>query len=494
MNGDSDDENVGARENTGSRDAAGAGAPRPRPSSGARRETKHHHLNKSARRTQDGSVPPSKRTAEIQSANLNATDATPKEHPHRPIEHERDPLEDRDRSRDPSSAAETDPWADPDAVPLGPPVEDEGFTLRKKRLELVIEEKEWSLESAIAGEDKMVKIVEYVNAVEAYKDLCSTRVPNTVSDLLSRYVRVYRIFSGSPGYQDALEFLCLGEDAEDAEDAEDRTLFGLGQGQRATSDASSAVSRDASDREGVASPDRASRKRDSIDNSQVDDIIRALAGDAEAIFGDDAEDDEDDSEDDSKDAARRLLRDAASKEGPGPLHCAQDVDGRWRWLEDDLGRALERKPEGCFSATLMSVEEMVTNGLNVNSLHEEVDPAELVNFAGCRSWEDVMRVGREVEAALEHMKADGWEVDTRSWCNEADALMVVKELSPLRTMSYVEGRVSKKNRGAEAEHRSEREGSNGNENQGVYLRGENNVVNNVSENGEKTQDDESLAA
>ena len=53
------------------------------------------------------------------------------------------------------------------------------------------------------------------------------------------------------------------------------------------------------------------------------------------------------------------------------------------------------------------------SGLNVNSLHEEVDPAELVDFSGCKSWDDAIRVGREVEAALEHMRADGCALDTR---------------------------------------------------------------------------------
>ena len=62
----------------------------------------------------------------------------------------------------------------------------------------------------------------------------------------------------------------------------------------------------------------------------------------------------------------------------------------------------------------------------------------------------MIRVGREVEAALEHMKADGWEVDTRSWCNDADALMVVKELTQLRTGPTWRGgqRKEKKEEGA----------------------------------------------
>merc|ERR1719337_797067 len=118
-----------------------------------------------------------------------------------------------DLALDPNSSIDPDL----DIIPVGPPVEDEGFKLRKKRLELVIEEKEWSLEDAREGEDKMEKIVEYVNAVEAYKELCSTQVPNTVSDLLSQYVQVYAIQPGAPGYEQAFEFLCMGDDEDDEE-------------------------------------------------------------------------------------------------------------------------------------------------------------------------------------------------------------------------------------------------------------------------------------
>ena len=218
----------------------------------------------------------------------------------------------------------------------------------------------------------------------------------------------------------------------------------------------------------------------------MDDIIRALVGEDDS----DSEDEDDEDEADLEAEAWRLLRSAA-KDGPGPLHAAQDVEGRWRWLEDDLGRALERKPEGDFSVKLMSVEEMVTNGLNVNSLHEEVDPAELVDFAGCKSWEDAIRVGREVEAALEHMKADGWEVDTRSWCNDADALMVVKELTPLRTMSYVDGRVQRKEKKEEGDGETEKEAPPSAEALGGgVMRGDNNVVNNNLSSEDRTPDDE----
>jgi len=44
----------------------------------------------------------------------------------------------------------------------------------------------------------MVKIIEYVNAIEAYKDLCAAKVPNTVSDLLSQYVQAWSSHTSPP--------------------------------------------------------------------------------------------------------------------------------------------------------------------------------------------------------------------------------------------------------------------------------------------------------
>jgi hypothetical protein len=42
------------------------------------------------------------------------------------------------------------------------------------------------------------------------------------------------------------------------------------------------------------------------------------------------------------------------------------------------------------------------------------------------------------------MRADGWVVDTRAGCSEAEPLVVVKNLTPLRTMSHVDGQKKKK--------------------------------------------------
>ena len=304
----------------------------------------------------------------------------------------------------------------------------EKFELDKKRLELIMEEKEWDLERT-GGDptEKMERLTEYVSAVEAYKELCSTQVPNTVSDLLNQYVRVHTMNPGADGYDKAVEFLNLEFDDDERDPEEIEAIkrmaknFGRGMpGEKGGDD----------DDEGFTP-------------KEVDDIIRLLGemGELERDGGDDDED----ADVDEEEMMRNFL--GGFLDNPGTLHLAQDVEGSWRWLEDDLGRPLASKPEGEYCIKTMSHEEMVQLGLNVNSLHEEVDPAELVDFSGCKSWDEAIRVGREVEAALDHMRADGWEVDTRSWCNEGEHLMVVKELTPLRTMSFVEGVKGKSDKG-----------------------------------------------
>jgi hypothetical protein len=283
-NGEDDDDSARAeglaREN--------AGAPRPRPSSGARKEEKHHHLNKSKSKGSSpvpygGESSKSKPGPPKQAMNIPNADGAGENASTRGKSLE-------DLALDPNSSIDPDL----DIIPAGPPVEDEVFKLRKKRLELVIEEKEWSLEDAREGEDKMAKIVDYVNAVEAYKELCSTQVPNTVSDLLSQYVQVYVITPGAPGYDQAFEFLCMGDDEDDDEESR----FGDG----------AAESEGA--RRGFARPQP---KRDSIDISQVDDIIRALVGD-----DDDSDSEDEDEDEDEEDLEQRLGVCSARRRETGP--------------------------------------------------------------------------------------------------------------------------------------------------------------------------------
>lgn len=264
---------------------------------------------------------------------------------------------------------------------------EESFALKKKRMELIIEEKEWELETPSTEDEKMVKIVEYVNAVEAFKELCSSQVPNTVSDLLGQYVNVYHLAADAPGYEQALAF--LGIDPDEDEDDEDGDYRGR-----------------------------------IIDKSSSYD-----------------DDDEDEDEDDEEYTVieMELTRFGATHDVSEGLHLAQDIEGNWRWLEDDLGRPMSLKPFGEFQVKLMSIEQMLKYGLNVNSLHEEVDPLELLDFTGCRTWQDTLQVSQDATAALAHMEEDGWKIDTRSWSNDSESLLVVKELVPLRTMSFVDG-------------------------------------------------------
>ena len=435
---DDDDDMAGGADGLREPFGAAAGRSRPSPKSG-QPPTTAHRLNKHSREFLDPSpvsVPPPWQAMEFIGSASEVEDKEESGHDKEARNRQEkgafpESLEDGTRP-DANSSSSVDVPVDMDVVPVGPHVEDEQFALRKKRLALVIEEKQWRLEQLPVrpGTGKMRAIVEYVGAVEAYKRLCAAQTPNTVSDLLSQYVQVFQIEHGAPGYQDAYEFLCLGDDEEE----EDLVLGGI----PPTSNAPSAAY-EASGRRGFAtsSEPKGNATRLSIDVSRVDELLRALGG-----FADNSDDLDDEDDDDLDDASWDLLRAANKiKDGPKPLHAAQDVDGRWRWLEDDLGRALCAKPFGDFTVKLMSVETMVRNGLNVNSLHEEVDPRELVDFTGCRSWEDAIGVGREVETALALMQADGWEVDKRSWCDDVDALMVVKTLVPLRTMSFVDGKV-----------------------------------------------------
>jgi len=269
---------------------------------------------------------------------------------------------------------------------------EESFALKKKRMELIIEEKEWELETPSTEDEKMVKIVEYVNAVEAFKELCSSQVPNTVSDLLGQYVNVYHLAADAPGYEQALAFLGIDPDEDEDEGEED------------------AFRSDARGKKTIGA------------SSKYDD------------------DDEDDDEDDEEfEVVIDLSRFGAMHDVSEGLHLAQDIEGNWRWLEDDLGRPLSTKPFGEFQVKLMSIEQMLRCGLNVNSLHEEVDPLELLDFSGCRTWKDTLQVSQEATAALAQMEEDGWKIDTQSWSNDSEHLLVVKELIPLRTMSFVDG-------------------------------------------------------
>ena len=308
----------------------------------------------------------------------------------------------------------------------------EQFQMQKKRLELLIEEKEWAVEEArdtsARSSVKLQRVLDYVNAVEAYKELCSSRVPDTVSDFLGNYVNVLCLPKHAKGYDEALSF--LGIDFEDLD--EDDLEITHEDFMRETEHYMRIEQRYDSERKSAKGSIEDQDEYYDDDDELLDAL---LGGDANYI---------------------------AEMKLPLELHLAQDIDGNWRWLEDDLGRVLRRKPEGDFIFRLMSFEDLMNEGLNVNCLREEVDPNELIDFSKCRSFEDARRAMKEATDALRNMEADGWVVEksfsatATSWgaSSSGDStdsvfdikeegsgrhLCMTKELRPLRTMSHVDG-------------------------------------------------------
>ena len=266
----------------------------------------------------------------------------------------------------------------------------EQFQMQKKRLELLIEEKEWAVEEArdtsARSSVKLQRVLDYVNAVEAYKELCSSRVPDTVSDFLGNYVNVLCLPKHAKGYDEALSFLGIDFEDLDEDDLE--------------------ITHEDFMRE-TEHYMRIEQRYDSERKSAKGSIE-----DQDEYYDDDDDDEYYDDDDELLDAL--LGGDAnyiAEMKLPLELHLAQDIDGNWRWLEDDLGRVLRRKPEGDFIFRLMSFEDLMNEGLNVNCLREEVDPNELIDFSKCRSFEDARRAMKEATDALRNMEADGWVVE-----------------------------------------------------------------------------------
>ena len=315
----------------------------------------------------------------------------------------------------------------------------EQFEMQKKRLELLIEEKEWAVEEArdnsARSSVKLQRVLDYVNAVEAYKELCSSRVPDTVSDFLGNYVNVLCLPKHAKGYDEALSFLGIDFEDMDEDDLEITHEDFL----RETEHYTRIEERYDSERKTSGSFEEEDEFYEDDEDEYYEDDDELL----EALLGGDA-------------------NYIAEMKLPLELHLAQDIDGNWRWLEDDLGRVLKRKPEGDFIFRLMSFEDLMNEGLNVNCLREEVDPNELIDFSKCRSFDDARRAMKEATEALRNMEADGWVVEksfsatAASWgaSSSGDStdsvfdikeegsgrhLCMTKELRPLRTMSHVDG-------------------------------------------------------
>ena len=337
----------------------------------------------------------------------------------------------------------------------------EQFETQKKRLELLIEEKEWAVEeardNAARSSVKLQRVLDYVNAVEAYKELCSSRVPDTVSDFLGNYVNVLCLPKHAKGYDEALSFLGIDFEDLDEDDLE------------------------------ITHEDFLRETEHYMRIEERYDSERKESGGSFEDEGEYYEDDEEEYYEDDEDLMEALLGgDAnyiAEMKLPLELHLAQDIDGNWRWLEDDLGRVLKRKPEGDFIFRLMSFEDLMNEGLNVNCLREEVDPNELIDFSKCRSFDDARRAMKEATEALRNMEADGWVVEksfsataasfgASSSGDSTDSvfdireessgrhLCMTKELRPLRTMSHVDGLHPEEDEKCEREiHREEAAGA-----------------------------------
>ena len=337
----------------------------------------------------------------------------------------------------------------------------EQFETQKKRLELLIEEKEWAVEeardNAARSSVKLQRVLDYVNAVEAYKELCSSRVPDTVSDFLGNYVNVLCLPKHAKGYDEALSFLGIDFEDLDEDDLE------------------------------ITHEDFLRETEHYMRIEERYDSERKETGGSFEDEGEYYEDDEEEYYEDDEDLLEALLGgDAnyiAEMKLPLELHLAQDIDGNWRWLEDDLGRVLKRKPEGDFIFRLMSFEDLMNEGLNVNCLREEVDPNELIDFSKCRSFDDARRAMKEATEALRNMEADGWVVEksfsataasfgASSSGDSTDSvfdireessgrhLCMTKELRPLRTMSHVDGLHPEEDEKCEREiHREEAAGA-----------------------------------
>jgi len=337
----------------------------------------------------------------------------------------------------------------------------EQFEMQKKRLELLIEEKEWAVEeardNAARSSVKLQRVLDYVNAVEAYKELCSSRVPDTVSDFLGNYVNVLCLPKHAKGYDEALSFLGIDFEDLDEDDLE------------------------------ITHEDFLRETEHYMRIEERYDSERKESGGSFEDEGEYYEDDDEEYYEDDEDLLEALLGgDAnyiAEMNLPLELHLAQDIDGNWRWLGDDLGRVLKRKPEGDFIFRLMSFEDLMNEGLNVNCLREEVDPNELIDFSKCRSFDDARRAMKEATEALRNMEADGWVVEksfsataasfgASSSGDSTDSvfdireegsgrhLCMTKELRPLRTMSHVDGLHPEEDEKCEREiHREEAAGA-----------------------------------
>lgn len=118
------------------------------------------------------------------------------------------------------------------------------------------------------------------------------------------------------------------------------------------------------------------------------------------------------------------------------LHCAQDINYNWRWLEDPSGTALPERPSCLRRSGPMSFRMLADRGLNVIAVHRMVAPRFLVSFAEVVNWEQAAAAVASAAHALKGLQEDGWQVDNGAFCSDETQLLLVKKLPPLRSMQH----------------------------------------------------------
>jgi hypothetical protein len=120
----------------------------------------------------------------------------------------------------------------------------------------------------------------------------------------------------------------------------------------------------------------------------------------------------------------------------GRLHCAQDVHGSWRWLEDPNAASLRERPACLRRCAPMSFRALQDAQLNVHCAHRMVAPRFLVSFSEVSSWEQAGAAMAAATHALRALQEDGWAIDNGTFCSDETQLLLVKRLPALRTLQH----------------------------------------------------------
>ena len=119
----------------------------------------------------------------------------------------------------------------------------------------------------------------------------------------------------------------------------------------------------------------------------------------------------------------------------GRLHCAQDCRGKWRFLEDCNGALMAERPRTLRLSAVVSLRHLAELGCYVHRLHRVLPPCSTLTFADCSSWDNAEAALAASASLLRQLFEDGWKVDNGAMCSDPSALLLVKQLPPLRTIA-----------------------------------------------------------